>query len=190
VGGREEIPVDLRIVAATNRDLARRMSENRFREDLYYRIGVVVISLPPLRERRNDIVRLAGHFLHRFARQYRKRLRGFTVGAFQRLERYEWPGNVREMENRIQRAVILSEGPLIDARDLGFPECVLRPPQETEGLRTLREAKNKVERDMILSAIDRHRGNMARAAEELGISRPTLYDTMKKHGLFSLHPTR
>jgi two-component system NtrC family response regulator len=186
VGGREEISVDLRIVSATNRDLAKDMTQNRFREDLYYRIGVVVINLPPLRERKHDIVRLSGHFLLRYSRQYRKRLRGFTVGAFQRMERYAWPGNVRELENRVQRAVILSEGPLIDAHDLGFAESLRQRQQEGAGPRTLREARDKVEREMVMAAIDRNRGNIARAAEELGVSRPTLYDTMKKHGLFAL----
>ena len=187
VGGREEIPVNLRIVAATNRDLAKDMSESRFRDDLYYRIGVVVISLPPLRERKSDIVRLAVHFLTKYSMQYGKRLRGFSSSAFDHMEHYAWPGNIRELENKVQRAVILSEGALIDAQDLGFPE---NGGRRSEGAspRTLREAKDKVERDMVMLAIDKHRGNIARAAEELGISRPTLYDAMKKHGLLTLHP--
>lgn len=186
VGGRENINVDARIISATNKDLGEEMAKGRFREDLYYRIGVVTIKLPPLRERKGDIILLATLFLRKFGEAFNRRIKGFSASSIEQLESYPWPGNVRELENRIQRAVILSGGPMIEPHDLGFME---KEPQPTaygpEGM-TLRDARNKVEKDMIILAIDRHRGNIARVAAELGVSRPTLYDIMKKHGLHSM----
>jgi two-component system NtrC family response regulator len=185
VGGRDEIPVDVRIVAATNRILADEITSGRFREDLYYRIGVVTIALPPLRERKDDITVLAALFLMRFAEEFKKRIKGFSAASLELMESYSWPGNVRELENKIQRAVILSEGPLVEPQDLGFPPrpaaAVPLPPAAT-----LKDARDRIERQMVIQAMDRRKGNIAHAAEDLGISRPTFYDIMKKHGLFHM----
>jgi two-component system NtrC family response regulator len=185
VGGREDISVDTRIIAATNKDLSKEIREGRFREDLFYRIGVVLIKIPPLRERSGDIVLLATYFLNRFGDLYGKRVRGFSAAALEHMQAYAWPGNVRELENKVQRAVILAEGALLEPRDLGFAEQpILVRSDEWEKL-TLKDAKEKIERTMVVASIDRHKGNIAKAADELGISRPTLYDIMRKHGLYS-----
>lgn len=186
VGGREEIAVDSRLVAATNRTMSEEIMNGRFREDLYYRIGVVTIHLPPLRERREDIAVLGALFLMRFADQFRKRIKGFSASALEMMESYSWPGNVRELENKIQRAVILAEGPLVEPHDLGFsprPAATALPLPATV---TLKAARDKIERQLVIQAMDRHKGNIAQAAEDLGISRPTFYDIMKKHGLFHI----
>ncbi len=184
VGGREELHVDARIVAATNRQLPEEIKSGKFREDLYYRIGVVTIALPPLRERKEDITVLAALFLMRFAEEFRKRIKGFSAAAMEQMESYAWPGNVRELENKIQRAVILSEGPLVEPQDMGFPQRSAVPAAMPAA--TLKDARDRVERQMVILAMDRRRGNIAQAAEDLGISRPTFYDIMKKHGLFHM----
>ena len=126
----------------------------------------------------------------RFAEEFKKRIKGFSASALELMESYSWPGNVRELENKVQRAVILSEGPLVEPQDLGFPArpstAVPLPPAAT-----LKDARDRVERQMVIQAMDRRRGNIAQAAEDLGISRPTFYDIMKKHGLFHMshqHP--
>ena len=186
VGGREDIMVDARIIAATNRNIGEDISAGRFREDLYYRIGVVAIYLPPLRERKGDIALLGAMFLRKISNEFKKKIKGLSAASLGLMESYAWPGNVRELENKIQRAVILSEGALIEPRDLGFAErtegagAATLPP---EGI-TLKDARDRVEREVVLHAMDRHKGNIAQAAQELGISRPTLYDIMKKHRLF------
>ncbi|MFO0754793.1 MAG: PEP-CTERM-box response regulator transcription factor [Thermodesulfovibrionales bacterium] len=185
VGGREDVAVDARIIAATNIDIQKAIHEGRFREDLYYRIGVLIIHLPPLRKRGDDIIFLSNLFLRRFSEEFRKRIRGFSPASVKLLESYEWPGNVRELENRIQRAVIMSEYSVIEPYDLGFTERSSVPKTAHPELTSLREARDRVERDMAIAAIEKHGGNIARAAEELGISRPTLYDIMKKHGLYN-----
>jgi two-component system NtrC family response regulator len=185
VGGREDISVDTRIIAATNKDLAKEIHDGRFREDLFYRIGVVLIKIPPLRERNGDIVLLATFFLNRFGDLYGKRVRGFSSAALEHMQAYAWPGNVRELENKVQRAVILAEGALLEPRDLGFVEHPVPVRNGDWENMTLKDAKEKIERNMVVSSIDRHKGNIAKAAEELGISRPTLYDIMRKHGLYN-----
>jgi two-component system NtrC family response regulator len=185
VGGREDLVVDTRILAATNRDLAKEMAAGKFREDLYYRLGVVMIPVPPLRERKGDIAVLASYFLKRYCDLYNKRVRGFNADALGSMETYAWPGNIRELENKIQRAILLTEGSLIQPQDLGFDA----KPQGMEAARaevkTLKEARDRVEKEMVMSVLSKHGGNIAKAAEELAISRPTLYDIMKRHGLFS-----
>lgn len=183
VGGREDIVADTRIISATNSDIAKTIRAGAFREDLYYRIAVITVNLPPLRERGDDIMLLAHFFLKRFAEHFGKKVRGFSAAAVAMLESYEWPGNVRELENKIQRAVIMSDSSLLEPDALGFSE---RPAAQkfaaTDGL-TLKDARDRVEREMIIAAIKNQGGNMARAAEILGVSRPTLYDLVKKHGL-------
>jgi two-component system NtrC family response regulator len=185
VGGREDISVNTRILAATNKDLAKEIKSGRFREDLYYRLGVVLIKVPPLRERKGDIVVLATFFLKRYCDLYTKRIRGFNSAALESMETYEWPGNIRELENKIQRAVLLSEGPLVEPQDLGFDAKSIARKTNASDVRTLKEAKEAVEKEMVMLALDKFGGNIAKSAEELGISRPTMYDLMKKHGLYN-----
>ncbi len=185
VGGREDVVVNTRILAATNRDLIKEASEGRFRDDLYYRLGVVLIKVPPLRERKGDLVLLATYFLKRYRDLQNKKVRGFSGAAIKCMETYTWPGNIRELENKVQRAVILSEKSLIEPHDLGFDAGPSSPGAENLEIRTLKEAKDRVEKEMVTLALDKYAGNIAKAADELGVSRPTLYDIIKKHGLFN-----
>jgi two-component system NtrC family response regulator len=178
VGGREQIEVDVRVIAATNRDLKLAMREGRFREDLYYRLGVVVVSLPPLREREGDVPLLATTLLQKFADDVKKKITGFTPQALRAMERYSWPGNVRELENRVKRAVIMAEGAKISPADLDLGTA----PSRYEGV-SLKEAREAVEREFVQRALAKHHGNMTRAAAELGVSRPTLYEMTEKLGL-------
>ena len=178
VGGREKISVDTRVIAATNADLKQKMKGGSFREDLYYRIGVVIISLPPLREREEDILLLANVFLQRYVDECKKHLNGFTNSAISAMERHRWPGNIRELENRVKRAVIMAEGPKITEMDL---ELESRFPRY-EG-RGLKEAREALEKDLVQKALLKNKGNMTQAAAELGISRPTLYELMGKLGI-------
>lgn len=186
VGGRMDIPIDTRTVCATNVDIARAIKEGKFREDLYYRISVITINLPPLRERGDDILLLANYFLRIFNEEYRKKVRRFSSATVSFLKSYEWPGNVRELRNRVQRAIIMSDAGALEPSDLG---CETELPALTEEIRpavSLREARDRVEREMIATAIDRQNGNIVKTAEVLGVSRPTLYDLMKKHRLTPL----
>lgn len=182
VGGREDIAVDARIIAATNIDIAKAMAEGRFRDDLYYRISVVTLALPPLRERGDDLVLLAVLFLRRFSDDLKKRVKGFSPAALETLRSYPWPGNVRELENKIQRAVLMAPGTLVEPEDLGLSGGAADAPTEKGGV-TLRAARERLEVDMIRCAISTNAGNIAKAAEELGVSRPTLYDLIKKYNI-------
>ncbi len=180
VGGREDIAVNARIIAATNIDIAKAMQDGKFREDLYYRIGVITITLPALRERGDDVVVLSNLFLGRFSREAGKNLKGFAPESLEVLRSHPWPGNVRELENVIHRAVIMSEGALITPEDLGFAEPTAKQLGKADAV-TLKEVRDRAERERVLSAMDKYQGNIAKTAEELGISRPTLYDLLKKH---------
>jgi two-component system NtrC family response regulator len=175
VGGREEVIVNARVLAATNMDLKKAIADGRFREDLYYRIGVVIISLPPLRERQGDIRLLAQAFLRRYTAENNRRISGFARQALHALENHTWPGNIRELENRIKRAVIMAEGGKITAEDLELAA----PYTKYEG-HTLKEAREALERDLLTQALGLNKGNLSRAAAQLGISRPTLYELMEK----------
>lgn len=175
VGGREEISLDTRILAATNVDLKEAMKEGKFREDLYYRLGVVTISLPSLRDREEDIMLLANFLLKKYASEINKNVKGFTPQALEAIELYNWPGNIRELENRVKRAVIMAEGSRITPADLELTS----PFAKYEG-RGLREAREALERDFISRALMRNKGNVTKAAEELGVSRPTLYELIEK----------
>jgi two-component system NtrC family response regulator len=179
IGGRHPIPVDVRIVAATNRDLKEGMSQGTFREDLYFRLGVVTVSLPPLRERGRDILLLAKAFTDHFAGEYNKKITGFSDRAAKALENHTWQGNIRELENRIKRAVVMAEGKRIEPRDLELEEAA------SDGARamTLKEAREEIEKEMVLRALSRNEGNLSRTAADLGVSRPTLYDLMEKFGI-------
>ena len=159
------------------------MEEGKFREDLYYRIGVVTITLPPLRNRWDDIMLLANFFLKRCANEFKKKIKGFSETSREYIESYGWPGNVRELENKVQRAVLMASGTVIEPDDLGFTERPVARKAVNGEVTTLREAREQVEREMIKGAIASSKGNIAKAAEELGISRPTLYDLMRKHGI-------
>lgn len=176
VGGREEIEVDTRVVSATNRDLEEAMKDGSFRNDLYYRLGVISISLPPLRERKGDVLLLAKAFLERYTDENRKKIKGYTSEAINAIEQYEWPGNIRELENRIKRAVIMAEGGKISPEDL---EMTASAPAKYEGM-GLKEAREALEKELILKALFKNSNNLTKAACELGISRPTLYDLMEK----------
>jgi two-component system NtrC family response regulator len=178
VGGREQIEVDARVVAATNRDLKEAMKEGSFREDLYFRLGVIRMSLPPLREREGDVTLLAKAFLERYVDENRKKIKGFTDQAMDAIEQYAWPGNVRELENRIKRAVIMAEGARITPADLEMEA----PRARYEGM-GLKEARETLEKELLAKALARNSGNLTRAAQELGVSRPTLYDLMEKFGM-------
>ncbi|MEZ0237825.1 MAG: PEP-CTERM-box response regulator transcription factor [Methylophilaceae bacterium] len=178
VGGREEIPVDVRVVCATHQNLQELIAEKRFREDLYYRLSEIVIPIPPLRDRVGDAALLAHHFKNKFSAQEGSYALGFSAEALALIESYPWPGNVREMENCIKRAVIMAEGPQITAEDLGLP-TVSAPEMPIN----LRQVRDEAEYKALVKALARVDGNILRAAELLGISRPTLYDLMSRHGI-------
>lgn len=176
VGGRQEINVDVRVVAATNADLHKAIKQGTFREDLYYRLAVVEMMLPPLRERDDDVRVLAQAFLERYATESGKSGMAFSPEAVRSLMRHPWPGNIRELQNRVRRAVIMGETKRISPPDLELE----RSTPGGAGGSTLKEARENVERDLIRHALRRHSGNISQAASELGISRPTLYELMEK----------
>jgi two-component system NtrC family response regulator len=177
VGGREEIQIDTRVITATNADLKKAMGAGTFREDLFYRLAVVQILMPPLRERGGDIPLLAQSFLRRFAAQIPKEGMAFDKEAVHAMALHPWPGNVRELENCVRRAVIMAEGKRLTTQDLGLAAA-------TGGsLGTLKTAREAVERDIIQRVLRKHSGKITPAAAELGISRPTLYELMDKLGI-------
>jgi len=178
VGGRETIPLDVRVIAATNRDLKRETAEKQFREDLFYRLSVITISLPPLRDRDDDTVLLANAFLHQFAWQYQKEFTGLSADALDAIQSSPWPGNVRELEHRMKRAVIMAEGKVITAHDLE-----LEAPTGEGRVVSLREVREEAERKHIRIVLQRCQGNISQAAAELGVSRPTLHELIKRHHL-------
>jgi len=183
VGGRENITVDARIIAATNRDIIKETEAGSFREDLFYRLSVIHIKLPALRERREDIMLLANYFLHRYVKEFGKKARHFSPDSVKLLESYEWPGNVRELENKVQRAVIMTDSSIIEPESLDFSIKTVHEGIHSFINLTLKDAREFVEREMVIAAIDNQRNNMAKASEALGISRPTLYDLLKKHNI-------
>ncbi|MGA7178260.1 MAG: PEP-CTERM-box response regulator transcription factor [Thiobacillaceae bacterium] len=178
LGGRAEVPVDVRVVCATHQDLRSMIKEGRFREDLYYRLSEITVNIPPLRDRVGDPVLLAQAFMERIAREQGRPFKGFTPDALEVLESHAWPGNVREMENLIKRAAIMADGPLISADDLGLNE------KDGESMPlNLRQARDDAERKAVTRALARTQHNVAQTAELLGVSRPTLYDLMNKFGM-------
>ncbi|HWL17597.1 MAG TPA: PEP-CTERM-box response regulator transcription factor [Opitutus sp.] len=183
VGGRQSLHVDSRVLAATNIDLEKALASGKFREDLFYRIAVVRIVLPPLRERGEDVVLLASYFLLRFATGNSKPGLVFSSDALQAIRRHTWPGNVRELQNRIRRGVIMCDGKQLTAADLELTP--VDPTITLEG-GPLRAARERVEREMVRQALRRNAGNITAAAAELGISRPTLYELMEKLGVARL----
>jgi two-component system, NtrC family, response regulator len=179
VGGRQEIPVDVRIVCATHQDLKELTRTGRFREDLYYRLAEVVVTIPPLRSRPGDAALLANAFVRRFAEAQRRGAMVLTSDALAAIEAHPWPGNVRELESCIKRAVIMADASQISLEDVGLPG-VAEAGQPVLDLRTVRE---EAERRAIVVAMGRTSGNIVKAAELLGVSRPTLYDLMNRLGL-------
>jgi two-component system, NtrC family, response regulator len=179
LGGKETIAIDARILAATNVDLQKAISEGRFREDLYYRLCVVTIAVPALNERGSDIALLSRTFLTKFAEEQKKPLKGFTPQAMQALTAHNWPGNVREVENRIKRAVVMAEGKYVTPGNLELKD----PSSSEEEASTLRASRDSRERDLVRLAMEKADGNVSRAAADLGISRPTLYQLMARYGL-------
>ena len=178
VGGRQEIHIDTRVVAATNADLKKSLLAGTFREDLFYRLAVVQMVLPPLRDRDSDVRLLAQFFLTRFATQVNKPNMAFDQDAIRALGKHLWPGNVRELENCIRRAVIMAEGKRVTAKDLELDSSGLGV-----NVVTLKDAREAVERQMVEKALKKHGGKIAPAAVELGLSRPTLYELMEKLGI-------
>jgi two-component system NtrC family response regulator len=178
IGGHEEIPVDVRIVCATHQKLKDLCAQGRFREDLYYRLSEIVVTIPPMRQREGDAALLAHHFKNKFCAQEGRPSLHFAPDAIAAIEAHPWPGNVREMENCIKRAVIMADGNTIVADDLGLPE--------TAGLEeplNLRQVRDEAEYKAIVKALARTDGNIVKASEMLGISRPTMYDLMGRHGI-------
>jgi two-component system NtrC family response regulator len=178
IGGREEIPVDVRVVCATHQDLAAMIEEGRFRHDLYYRLAEIVINIPPLRERKGDAALLAHTFVRQYAEEQRRSTMTLSPDALSAIEENAWQGNVRELQNCTKRAVIMAEGPLLRAADFG-----LKPDGGQEEMQTLKEIRDEAERNAVIRALSRVNGNLSRAAELLGISRPTLYDLINRFGL-------
>jgi len=201
VGGSETIKVDVRVVSATHRDLEKQIADGTFREDLYYRLNVFPIVLPPLRDRASDIPVLAEHFVQKYAPGAGKPVRGLDASAVAALTGYSWPGNVRELENVIERALILARGTELTSADLEFTRRAGTPPaaaaqvvtagaRPADGGRPLAERLQEQERTAIVAAIDTAQGNIAHAARALGINRSTLYYRMRKHGLEHLLPMK
>jgi DNA-binding NtrC family response regulator len=184
LGGSRPVPVDVRVLAATNVNLRQAVRDRVFREDLYYRLNVVPIQVPPLRDRREDVPRLVEHFVRKFARESRRDVRGVSAGALDALTRYDWPGNVRELENVIHRAVVLATGPVVHLQDV--PLDVAMP--ESVSLRArdslpLREACDEFERQYVLRTLERSGWNVSRTARQLGVHRNTVLTKLALWGI-------
>ena len=188
VGGTTPIKVDVRVIAATNKELQSEIRAGRFREDLYFRLNVIPIFVPPLRDRREDIPLLADHFMAELAREYGRRVKALDAGAIDAIQRYPWPGNVRELRNVIERLMIMVPGDSISAIDLGFLDisglgaAAAAPHAATERM-TLHAARDRFERDLILRTLADQQGNMSRTADVLGVERSNLYRKMKAFGI-------
>ena len=172
-----------RVIAATNVALQAAIAQNRFREDLYYRLGVMHLHLPPLRDRGEDVVLMALGFLKRAAAEERKGIRGYTPAALRAIRAYGWPGNVRELSNKVRRGVALAEGPEVMPQDLDLPEEGL---EAADSLDSLRAAHRRIEVELLVKALNLHRGNLTRVARELEISRSTLYRKLRRYNLDNL----
>jgi len=180
LGGRSEIPVDVRVVGATHQDLKALIAQGRFREDLYYRLAEIVIKIPPLRARHGDAALLAHAFVRRFSLDQRRPGLSFSDDAIRAIEQHPWPGNVRELLNAIKRAAIMSETDRLTCEDLGLPSPQAAPEGATASDLDLRAVREVAERQAIIAALARSNDNIVRASELLGVSRPTLYDLMKR----------
>jgi two-component system nitrogen regulation response regulator NtrX len=188
VGGSTRIRVDARVLAATNKDLPAEIRSGRFREDLYFRLNVVPIFVPALRDRQEDIPLLADHFMAMLAREYGRRPKVFEPDAVATLQRYPWPGNVRELRNLVERLMIMVPGERITARDVTFLDQGSAPAAEPSAsapatMTPLHDARDRFERDYILRALAAQQGNISRTAEALGIERSNLYRKMRAFGI-------
>jgi two-component system NtrC family response regulator len=177
IGGRERQHVDVRVVAATNRDLKSAIAGGSFREDVFYRLSVLTIQVPPLRDRGDDVRMLAEYFLEFYAKHHKRRLKGFTQAALRAIQGYAWPGNVRELENRIQRGVIMAQDAYLRPQDLELEEPVV------DGATSIQAARDEAERRVLSDALTRNAGNITRAARDVDVSRPTFHDLLRKHGI-------
>ena len=178
LGGRKEIPIDVRVICATHQNLPALIEAGTFREDLYYRINEITLEIPPLRERESDTLLLARAFLNRFAKENGRTFKGFSTSALSVMETHPWPGNVRELENKVKRAVILAEGNFIESGDLGLGDAA------NSSLPTdLRQIREQAERQAMQRALAIVNNNVTQAADLLNVSRPTFYDLMKKYGI-------
>ena len=186
IGGRQEIPVDVRVVCATHQNLKTQIAENRFREDLFYRLAEIVVDIPPLRQRMGDAMLLAHAFLRRFSQEQKRPAMSFSEEALRAIEGHVWPGNVRELQSAIRRAVIISEGNRLLRQDLGLPQTPADQQDASDNAGSgssdldLRVVREVAERQAVLSALARTDRNIVKAAELLGVSRPTLYDLMHR----------
>jgi transcriptional regulator with GAF, ATPase, and Fis domain len=196
IGGTKPEPIDIRLIAATNRGLKELVAEGKFREDLFFRLNIIPIDMPPLRNRQGDLPTLVGYFLQKFASEMGKEIRGLSPGAMALLERYSFPGNVRELENIIERAVVLAAGDLIEDDDLELQMSAAEEQEMGEGYvpltaDELKEAKRHlreqavapVERAFVLNALKRNEWNVTKAAEEVGMLRPNFQAMLKKQGI-------
>jgi PAS domain S-box-containing protein len=184
LGSTKTIQVDVRVIAASNQDLRKLMNEGRFRPDLFFRLNVIPMKIPPLRERPEDIILLANHFLEKYSALNKKQLEGFTDGAIRMLEEYPWPGNVRELENAIERAVILEEGSFINTQSLMISQDQKKPEfnlPNTYSNSILVKVKEQNEREKIIDALIENNWRRQKTADKLGINRVTLYNKMKKY---------
>ena len=178
IGGRQEIPVNVRVVCATHQDLSELIQKGSFREDLYYRLSGLVVNIPPLRDRYDDSVLLARNFLSKFSREHNRSIRGLSNDAIASIEQHSWPGNVRELENRMKRAVIMCEGNRVNTTDLDLAPAEVK--SEPVNLKIVREL---AERHALRRALAQSDMNISRAAKLLGVSRPTLYDLLRYHDI-------
>jgi two-component system response regulator HydG len=186
VGGEKVIQVDVRVIAATNKDLADLKNRGLFREDLYYRLNVVSLEIPSLNERREDIPLLAQQFLGMFSAKNNKEIKGFTPGAMDRLIRYDWPGNVRELMNAVERGVVLTRADYLDVQDFAIVQSGFRPPAEAVPMLNGNEKDlplEAVEKAAVLRMLEATDGNKSEAARRLGITRKTLHKKLKKYGV-------
>jgi two-component system NtrC family response regulator len=183
VGGRSEIPVDIRVVCATHRDLQSMVKEETFREDLFYRVGEIIISIPPLRDRDDDVVLLAKIFLNQYKDEYSTKTTGFSDDAIEAMLSHSWPGNIRELQNKLKSAVVLAEGSVINADDLGL---IAKVKDTQPMVLNLREVRELAESKAIRRAYHQSEQNISRTAELLGVTRPTLYSLIDKYHLEDL----
>ncbi|REL31471.1 PEP-CTERM-box response regulator transcription factor [Thalassotalea euphylliae] len=183
IGGRQEIPVDVRVVCATNQNLQEMVANKEFREDLFYRISEITINIPPLRDREEDVIILAQFFLQQYAAEYKRNIKGFADDAIQALKQHRWPGNIRELQNKVKSSVIMAAGNQVSAIDLGLLNSGDDNYELSLNLRTVREEAETIAIQKAYALTD---GNMSKASALLGITRPTLYSLIEKYGL-NLH---
>jgi Nif-specific regulatory protein len=182
LGGRQPIQADVRIITATHQDLEKHVNEKRFREDLYYRLNVFPIYLPPLRERRTDILLLAEHFLEKFNKEHQKNIRRISTPAIDMIMQYHWPGNVRELQNCMERAILICEGEAIKAHHLP-PTLQTAESSDTQVKLTFNQAVEAVEKELIIETLKKTNGNRTKAAEELDLTQRIINYKIDKYGI-------